>query len=346
MNSLTIIKPDDWHTHLRQEKALQTTVPHTAQQFARAVVMPNLTPPIINTEQAIAYRQEIIKFVPQNCSFDPLMTLYLTDNTDSEAIKQATLSPHIIGCKLYPAGATTNSDKGVSNIKKIYHILETMEKHNLPLLIHGEVTDHEIDIFDREMVFIDEILVNIRDSFPELKLILEHITTKHAVQFVMEYQDAKKTAATITPHHLFLNRNDLLVGGIKPHYYCLPILKDKNNQEALINAALSGKPCFFAGSDSAPHVKMAKESDCGCAGVYHGPFTILFYAQFFDQNKQLDKLEAFLSFYGADFYGLPRNTETIILKKTAHTIPTEYSYLNSTIIPFWSGKNLDWGFEN
>jgi len=348
MQSLTIIKPDDWHTHLRQAEALKTTVPHTAKQFARAVVMPNLTPPIVNIQQAIDYKNAIINHIPQGCNFIPLMTLYLTDNTDKEIIKSASISKDIdiIGCKLYPAGATTNSDFGVSNIKKIYPTLEAMEKHELPLLVHGEVTDHDIDIFDREMVFIDKFLVNIRKTFPHLKIILEHITTKHAVQFIMEHQAGKKTAATITPHHLFLNRNDLLVGGIKPDYYCLPILKDRNNQAAIITAALSDEPCFFAGSDSAPHAKMTKRSACGCAGIYHGANTLLFYAQFFDDNNQLDKLEAFVSFYGADFYDLPRNIETITLKKVTHRVPNEYAYLDSMIIPFWCGKDLNWDFES
>lgn len=344
MNKLTITKPDDWHLHLRQDTALTTTVPHTASQFSRAIVMPNTVPPITSVTAALNYQKEILDIADTNGfnNFNPLMTLYLTDDLNSEVIKQAAANNNIIACKLYPQGATTNSSEGVSDVKKIYPTLEAMEKHHLPLLVHGEVTHNEVDIFDREAVFIDETLCDIRKQFPGLKITLEHLTTKHGVDFVLNHKD--NTAATITPHHLLLNRNDLLVGGIKPHYYCLPILKDSRNQEALVKAALSGDPRFFAGSDSAPHAKDKKESACGCAGIYYGPNTILIYTQFFAKHNQLDKLEAFVSFYGADYYGLKRNTETISLIKKQHTIPEQYKYQNGAIVPFWSGMDLSWDF--
>lgn len=342
MNKLEITKPDDWHLHLRQADALKTTVEHVARQFKRAIIMPNTIPPITHTIQALEYQQEILNslIIKNKNDFQPLMTLYLTDNTSVEDIKTAAGNNNIIACKLYPQGATTNSDAGVSNIQKISRTLAAMEEYNLPLLIHGEVTEHEVDVFDREAVFIDKTLQQIREQFPDLKITLEHITTKHAVDFVLA--NRKNTAATITPHHLLLNRNDLLVGGIKPHYYCLPILKNAENQNAIVKAALSGESCFFAGSDSAPHAKETKENHCGCAGIYYGPHTIEIYAEFFDRHNQLDKLEAFVSFYGADYYNLPRNSEKITLYKNSHIIPESYPYKNSTIIPFYSNKKINW----
>lgn len=350
MQKITITKPDDWHLHLRQGAALETTVSHSAQHLARAVIMPNTIPPIVDIESAIEYKKQILTTLAEitksrNNSFQPLMTLYLTDNTTPEVIKKAAASPDVIGCKLYPQGVTTNSSSGVSDITHIYPILEAMEKNNLALLIHGEVTDKEIDIFDREKVFIDSTLVNIREKFPALKITLEHITTKHAVDFVLENYQNNLTAATITPHHLLLNRNDLLVGGIKPHYYCLPILKNKDNQTAVQQAALSGLPCFFAGSDSAPHAVQTKEAACGCAGIYHGPNTLLVYAHFFDEFNSIDKLENFTSHFGSDYYNLNRNIDKITLIKDDFIVPEKYKYEKSYIVPFWAGKRLSWCFD-
>ena len=342
--TLTLTRPDDWHIHLRQDSALATTVSHAAQQFNRVVAMPNCTPPITDTAQAVKYKNQIIANVPTEfqATFKPLIALYLTDQTNTDIVKQAAAEENIIGAKLYPNGATTNSQNGVTDILKIYHVLEAMEKFGLPLLVHGEVTTCNIDIFDRETVFIDTILVSMREKFPHLKIILEHVTTKHGVDFVLNYN--KNTAATITPHHLLLNRNDLLTNGLKPHYFCLPIIKDEYNQQALVNAALSGDTRFFAGSDSAPHARNTKESGCCPAGIYHGPNTVLVYAQFFDNHHQLDKLESFVSFFGADFYELPRNQQQITLAKTSHAIPEDYAYQDTTIIPFWAGKSLNWGY--
>lgn len=341
-NTLTIAKPDDWHLHLREGSALKTTVPHSASQFKRAIIMPNTKVPITTTELALQYKKIILEHaeIAGYNDFLPLMTLYLTDQTTPDVIKTAADSGEILACKLYPQGATTNSNSGVSDIKKIYPTLETMQKHDIALLIHGEVTNENIDIFDREKVFIDKILQDIRTEFPELKITLEHLTTKHGVDFILN--NSRNTAATLTPHHLLLNRNDLLVGGIKPHYYCLPILKDSENQKALIQAALSGDKRFFAGSDSAPHAKNQKESSCGCAGVYYGPHTVAIYTEFFARHHSLDKLEAFLSHYGADYYGLERNTETIQLSNHTNHIPDEYEYQNGTIVPFWFGQEINW----
>jgi dihydroorotase len=348
IENLIFTKPDDWHIHLRQDEALQTTVPHIAQYFSRAVIMPNCIPPIIDVTTALEYKKQIIKHIPKNYDFNPLLTIYLTDQTTVDTIKQAALDKSIIGAKLYPKGATTNSSSGVTDIFKIYNTLAAMEKYDLPLLIHGEVTDYDINIFDRETVFISKILVKIRAEFPALKIILEHVTTKDGIDFILANQTNElniNTAATITPHHLLLNTNDLLANGLKPHYYCLPIIKNQFNQEAVIKAALSGKNCFFAGSDSAPHSQHLKESSCCPAGIYHGPNTVLVYAEFFDRYKSLDKLEAFLSFYGADFYNLPRNTEKIKLVKSEFKIPDYYNYINHKIIPFWSGETLSWDYD-
>lgn len=343
---ITITKPDDWHIHLRQDQALTTTVQHAAMQFNRVVVMPNCVPPITDVNSALKYQKHILAQVPSayNSTFQPLLTLYLTDQTTSEMIKFASVDPNILGAKLYPQGATTNSSKGVTDILKIYHVLETMEKFNFPLLVHGEVTDTHVDIFDREAVFIDTVLMPIREKFPNLKIILEHITTKQAVDFVLNYNT--HTAATITPHHLLLNRNDLLTNGLKPHYFCLPIIKDQQHQQAVISAALSGDARFFAGSDSAPHLRANKESSCCPAGIYHGPNTVLAYAEFFDLHKKLDKLEGFISFYGADFYKLPRNTSKIKLINKSFTVCDTYDYENGTIVPFWEGKVLNWSYCN
>lgn len=347
-DKIEITKPDDFHLHLRQGAALTTTVTHAAVQFGRAIIMPNTVPPIVNVASALEYKKQIEiirdKTLGPNNNFQPLMTLYLTDNTSVEDIKQASNHPDIIACKLYPQGATTNSSSGVSDIKKIYPVLEAMQEHNLALLIHGEVTEHDIDIFDREQEFIDNTLTDIRQQFPSLKITLEHITTKHAVDFILA--NNKHTAATITPHHLLLNRNDLLVGGIKPHYYCLPILKSRPHQEAIVKAALSGDQRFFAGSDSAPHAINKKESACGCAGIYHGPHTVAIYAEFFATHNQLDKLEAFMSFYGADYYSLKRNQDKITLVKQEHVIANSYHYEDdNNIVPFLNNQRLNYNIE-
>lgn len=338
MQSLTITQPDDWHLHLRDGDFLTQTVPATASTFARAIVMPNLTPPVTNHVEAKDYRERILR--NNSYSFTPLMTLYLTDNTNAETISQGKNSGIIFGCKLYPAGATTNSDCGVTNVKNIYPALEAMADVGLPLLIHGEVTHDTVDIFDREKIFIDTVLDPIVQKFPGLKIVLEHITTKDAADYVAEGSD--NLGATITVHHLLYNRNDMLVGGIKPHYYCLPILKRNTHQEALISAATSGNKKFFLGTDSAPHVQSKKESSCGCAGIYSAPYALPLYAEVFEQANALDKLEAFASFYGADFYGLERNKKTITLIKQPLTIPTELPFGATHVIPIQAGQTLSW----
>lgn len=340
MTKLILTRPDDWHIHLRDGKFLATTVPHAAQQFARAIVMPNLKPPVVNVDQAIAYRNEILKHVPAEASFTPLMTLYLTDDTTPTIIKEAKNSGIVFGCKLYPAGSTTHSDSGVAALEKLYPVFETMEQIDLPLLIHGEAIDPQIDIFDREVSFIEDSLLPLTVKFPNLRIVLEHITTKDAVEFVN--QSGPHLAATITPHHLLLNRNDLLVGGIKPHYYCLPVLKRRSDQEALVEAATSGNPKFFIGTDSAPHAKNAKETVCGCAGIYSAHAALSLYAESFERENALDKLEAFCSFYGPDFYGLPRNTSKVTLVREEWSIPPSYPFGDSELIPFRANTVLHW----
>ncbi|VAW62543.1 Dihydroorotase [hydrothermal vent metagenome] len=340
MTKLSIIRPDDWHLHVRDDEALAYTIPFSARQFGRAIIMPNLTPPNITTDQALAYRERIIAAIPKNCTFTPLMTLYLTDNTSPEEIKRAKLSGHIVAAKLYPAGATTNSDAGVTDIRKCYPALEALQQHNMPLLVHGEVTSPHVDIFDREKVFIDKVLISTRKDFPELKIVFEHITTKDAVDYVLS--EDGYTAATITPQHLLYNRNAIFHGGIRPHFYCLPVLKREKHRRALLEAAISGKPKFFLGTDSAPHPKNAKETACGCAGIFSAPLAIELYARIFEENNALDKLEAFASFYGADFYGLKRNTQTITLHKTSWTVPTSYPFINNTIVPLHAGETETW----
>lgn len=337
--TLTLLKPDDWHLHIRSGAALKSIIAMTAAQMGRAIIMPNLTPPITTATQAQAYRHEILAALPTNSTFQPLMVLYLTDNTTPKDIQSAH-SNGVIAVKLYPQGATTNSNSGVTYIKLLYPTLETMQKLNMPLLIHGEVTHPDIDIFDREAVFIDQILIQIVHDFPALKIVFEHITTQNAVDFVRE--TSPNIAATITPQHLLNNRNDMLVGGIKPHFYCLPILKRAKHQTALIKAATSANPKFFLGTDSAPHAKHDKESACGCAGVFSAPHAIELYAQAFDQAKALDKLEGFASKFGADFYNLPHNTTTLTLQKRPWTVPPEFKFGNSVIVPFMAGKTLNW----
>ncbi|WNO10193.1 dihydroorotase [Teredinibacter sp. KSP-S5-2] len=340
--TLTLTAPDDWHIHLRDGDALQYTVPHAASSFARAIIMPNLVPPVTNAEEAVAYKERILQHVPSGENFTPLMVLYLTDNTTAEDIVAAKQAG-VVACKLYPAGATTNSDSGVTNLKNIYPVLEAMQEQGILLLVHGEVTTSDIDIFDREAVFIEQILKPVIADFPELKVVLEHITTKDAVDFVTQASD--KVAATITAHHLLFNRNHMLAGGIRPHFYCLPILKRNIHQEALIQAATSGNKKFFLGTDSAPHAKNKKEAACGCAGSYTAFAAIELYAEVFDAANALDKLEAFAAHFGPDFYGLPRNQDTITLKREEWTLPTEFEFGESTLVPIMAGETLRWQIQ-
>jgi dihydroorotase len=336
--TLTFTQPDDWHIHLRDGNKLVRTVGDAARQFQRAIVMPNLVPAIDTVEDALAYRERILQHIPKNCNFEPLMTLYLTDKMSIDTIKKAAASPYIHAIKLYPAGATTNSSQGVTDFADLYPLFAAMEEHQLPLLIHGEVTHS--DIFDREALFIEQILMPLRESFPQLKIVLEHITTAAAVDFVMNANEY--TAATITPHHLLFDRNQLLVGGIKPDYYCLPILKRAEDRQALIAAATSGNSRFFLGTDSAPHSINSKYSACGCAGIYSAYCAIELYAHVFEQANALDKLEAFASFYGPDFYGLPHNTQQISLQKKTNLIPEKLAFGKEEVIPLWAGKTLNW----
>jgi dihydroorotase len=341
MRQIKLTKPDDWHLHLRQGEAMSSVVDMSAKQMGRAIVMPNLSPPVKTVNQALAYRREIIAALSQSSTFDPLMTLYLTDTTSKQEIIDASNEEHVYAVKLYPAGATTNSESGVTSLPKTYPVLEQMQKEGVPLLIHGEVTHSDIDIFDREAVFIDTILEPLVSMFPELKIVLEHITTKDSVEFVSE---SKSTiGATITAHHLLANRNHMLVGGIKPHYYCLPVLKRKApHQDALITAATSGSPKFFLGTDSAPHYQNEKESACGCAGIFSAHAAIELYAEAFEKVNKLDMLEGFASHYGADFYGLKRNREIITLEKRPWIVPKSYSFSNSKVIPFLAEEQLSW----
>ena len=340
MNEITITRPDDWHAHFRDNELLKETVSASARQFSRSIVMPNLTPPVVNAKMAKAYEARILAARPEGSDFTPLVTLYLTNVTTTDDIKDAK-EQGILAAKLYPAGATTNSSSGVNDIEKMYPVFEVMAKNKMLLLIHGEVTDAEIDIFDREKVFIERYLENIVKSFPDLKVVLEHITTKDAVDFVKG--SSPNVAATLTPQHLMLNRNDLLVGGVKPHYYCLPILKRNTHQKALREAVISGSTKFFLGTDSAPHMKDQKESACGCAGCYSAPAALELYTQVFDELNALDKLEGFTSHHGADFYGLPRNTQKVTLVREAWTIPNELEVVGSgVIVPFWAGNKVTW----
>jgi len=339
-NALTLIRPDDWHVHLRDGVVLADVVPHTAAQFARAIVMPNLKPPVTTTAMAAAYRERILAAVPQGMQFEPLMTLYLTDNTPPDEIRRATESGFVKGVKLYPAGATTNSDAGVTDIHRCMRTLEVMQETGLPLLIHGEVTDHQVDVFDREAVFIDRILQPLRKSLPSLRVVFEHITTKDAVDYVRDADG--DIAATITAHHLMYNRNAIFQGGIRPHYYCLPILKREVHRQALVDAATSGSPRFFLGTDSAPHPKGLKEHACGCAGCYTALHAMELYAEVFEAVNALDKLEGFASFFGPDFYRLPRNTEQVTLQKREWVIPNELTLGDTVLVPLDAGRSLAW----
>ncbi|MBP0620140.1 dihydroorotase [Cupriavidus consociatus] len=337
---LTITRPDDWHLHLRDGAALAAVLPDTARQFARAIIMPNLKPPVTTVEQAQAYRARILAALPAGVQFEPLMTLYLTDNTSPEEIVAAKASGFVHGVKLYPAGATTNSDAGVTDIRRCYAALEAMQREGLPLLVHGEVTDPAIDIFDREAVFIDQVMTPLRRDMPELKVVFEHITTKDAAQYVLEASGP--VGATITAHHLLYNRNAIFTGGIRPHYYCLPVLKRETHREALVAAATSGNPRFFLGTDSAPHARGLKEHACGCAGCYTALHAMELYAEAFDAAGALDKLEAFASFNGPAFYGLPRNTGTLTLEREDWQLPAELPYGDTTMVPLRGGETLRW----
>jgi dihydroorotase len=344
MKSLTIIRPDDWHLHLRDGEAMRSVLPDTARRFARAIVMPNLKPPVTTVALAAAYRQRILDAVPQGSSFQPLMTLYLTDNTPAAEIDAAKASGFVHGMKLYPAGATTNSDAGVTNLGKCAATLARMEKLGMPLLVHGEVTDASVDVFDREAAFIDKVMVPLLKDFPSLRVVFEHVTTREAADFVNEAPAG--IAATITAHHLLLNRNAMFQGGMRPHHYCLPVLKRETHRLALLRCATSGSPKFFLGTDSAPHGKRTKEAACGCAGCYTSHAGIELYAEVFEAANALDKLEGFASFYGADFYRLPRNTDRITLAKQAWQVPAEQRFIaDDVLVPFRSGESISWSLQ-
>ena len=341
MSQLRLTRPDDWHLHLRQGDVMSSVVGMTARQMGRAIVMPNLSPPIRTVQEALDYRKEIVSSLSKESNFNPLMTLYLTDNTTKQNIIDASNEEHVYAVKLYPAGATTNSESGVTSMLSAYPVIEQMQKEGVPLLVHGEVTHAEIDVFDREKVFIEKVLSPLLENFPELKVVLEHITTKEAVDFVSDSKE--NVAATITAHHLLANRNHMLVGGIRPHYYCLPVLKRQSpHQEALIAAATSGSAKFFLGTDSAPHEKHQKESACGCAGVFSAHAAIELYAEAFDRENKIERLEGFASHYGADFYGLQRNSDTIMLEKKSWTVPASFEFADSEVVPFFAGESLSW----
>jgi dihydroorotase len=337
---IKLTRPDDWHLHLRDDTLMKSVLPDTARQFARAIVMPNLRPPVTTTEQALEYRARILAALPTGAKFEPLMTLYLTDNTSAEEIRKAKQSGIVHAVKLYPAGATTNSDAGVTDLRNTYAALEEMQACGMPLLVHGEVTTSDIDIFDREAVFIERVLEPLLNDLPDLRVVFEHITTREAVQFVVNAAD--NIAATITAHHLLYNRNAMLVGGVRPHYYCLPVLKREMHREALIKAATSGSKQFFLGTDSAPHAQHTKENACGCAGCYTAHAAIELYAEAFEAAGALNRLEGFASFYGADFYRLPRNTEIITLRKEEWQVPATVGFGEYQLVPLRAGEKMKW----
>jgi dihydroorotase len=349
MDTLTITRPDDWHLHLRDGAALAAVLPHTARQFARAIVMPNLRPPVTTTAQALAYRDRILAALPPGLAFEPLMTLYLTDNTPAAEIRQAKASGVVHAVKLYPAGATTNSDSGVTDVRRCTPALEALQQAGLPLLVHGEVTQAQVDVFDRERVFLDEVLQPLRRDFPALKVVFEHVTTKEAAEYVRDASGA--IAATITAHHLLYNRNALFMtpdgrAGARPHYYCLPILKREVHRQALLAAATSGSPRFFLGTDSAPHPNGDKENACGCAGCYTAAFALELYVEAFDAAGALDRFEAFAAFHGPDFYGLPRNSGRVTLHRRPCPVPAQYPLGDQTIVPLRAGETLAWSMVN
>ncbi len=341
-SSITITRPDDWHLHLRDGATIASVLPDTARQFARAIVMPNLKPPVTTTAQAVAYRDRILAALPAGMQFEPLMVLYLTNNTPPEEIRRAKESGVVHAVKLYPAGATTNSDAGVTDLSKCYKTLEAMQELDMPFLVHGEVTDPDIDIFDREAVFIDRVMQPLRRDMPQLKVVFEHITTRDAAQYVAEADE--HIGATITAHHLLYNRNEIFKGGIRPHYYCLPVLKREIHRQALVAAATSGSAKFFLGTDSAPHPKGMKEHACGCAGCYTALHAMELYTQAFDQADALDKLEQFASFNGPAFYNLPRNSGTVTLRREEWSIPDELPLGNTTVVPLNGGETIGWKF--
>ena len=342
-NTLTITRPDDWHLHLRDGALMAAVLPDTARRFARAIIMPNLNPPVTTTDLALAYRARILAALPPGAQFQPLMTLYLTDNTSAAEIYKAKNSGLIQGVKYYPAGATTHSDAGVTDITKCDAALGAMQEAGMPLLLHGEVTDPAVDVFDREQVFIERVLAPLVARFPQLKVVFEHITTRQAVDFVKAAP--AHIGATITVHHLLYNRSHMFAGGIRPHLYCLPVLKRETHRAALIEAAISGNPKFFLGTDSAPHTKHAKESACGCAGIYSAHAAIELYAEVFEAAAALEKLEAFASFFGADFYGLPRNTERITLVKEAWQVQSDFTFGTDRLVPLRANETVAWRLE-
>ena len=343
MDTLTLTRPDDWHLHLRDGDALRAVVPYTARQFARAIVMPNLKPPVTTVEAAAAYRDRIVAALPAGSSFTPLMTLYLTDGTSPDDVRRAKESGFVHGIKLYPAGATTNSAAGVTNLRHCWPTLETMQAVGMPLLVHGEVTDSAVDLFDRERVFIDEQLIPLRAAFPGLRVVFEHITTREAADYVTDCCGREHTlAATITAHHLLYNRNALFAGGLRPHWYCLPVLKREPHRLALVQAATSGRSCFFLGTDSAPHARHAKESACCGAGAFTAFHAIELYAEAFERAGRLDRLEGFASFFGADFYGLARNAERITIARKPWSIPDHLPFGSEQLVPLDAGGTLSW----
>ena len=343
MNRVTLTRPDDWHLHLRDGEALKSVLADSARRFGRAIVMPNLKPPVTTVAAAAAYRARIVSVLPSGSEFEPLMTLYLTDNTRPAEILKAKASGIVSAVKYYPAGATTNSDSGVTDIRKCIDVLQAMAETEMPLLIHGEVTDPQVDVFDREKVFIERTMIALVQQLPSLKFVMEHITTANAVKFVLSAP--ANVAATITAHHLLMSRNDIFRGGIRPHYYCLPILKREEHRLALVKAATSGNPKFFLGTDSAPHARHTKEAACGCAGIYTAHAGIELYAEAFDAVGRLDKLEAFASFHGADFYGLARNRRQMALVRSAWPVPNEVPYGPDTLVPLRSGATVAWKIE-
>ncbi len=340
MNTITITRPDDWHLHLRDGAQLRAVLSDTARRFARAIVMPNLVPPITTTEGAMRYRDRIRAALPQGLAFEPLMTLYLTDNTLAGEIAMARASGAVHAVKYYPAGATTHSESGVTDLRKCYRVFEAMEACGMPLLVHGEVTDPRVDVFDREKIFLEQVLAPLVERFSQLRVVVEHITTREAVRFVQEASQC--VAATITAHHLLLNRNALFAGGVRPHHYCLPVLKREAHRQALIEAAVSGNPKFFLGTDSAPHARHTKEADCGCAGVYTAHAGIELYAEAFAAAGALERLEGFASHFGAAFYGLPRNAGTITLVEEAWRAPTEVAFGGDRLVPLRGGQEIRW----
>lgn len=347
-DSLTIARPDDWHLHLRDGAAMASVLPHSARQFARAIVMPNLNPPVTTTEQAAEYQRRIKAALPRSSVFEPLMALYLTDATPPDEIERARESGIVHAVKLYPAGATTNSQSGVTDLRNCARVLAAMQRFGMPLLVHGEVTRRQVDVFDRERVFIDEVLHPLRRDFPALKMVFEHITTKEAVDYVLN--EDGPLGATITAHHLLFNRNSIFSGGsgqpgLSPHYYCLPVLKRETHRQALLTASASGNSRFFLGTDSAPHAKGDKQAACGCAGCYTAASALEMYLEAFDEAGALDRFEAFASFNGPDFYGLPRNSETITVKRSEWILPTEFPFADQTVVPLRAGETLRWKLQ-